>query len=241
MKNTHIKQALFYIRLLFYKATSFLECKNYRLKVIMHELNFLLFTLGLKQLSSSNTHRITLNTHLGNFTIRDMTNDIIIASPSYEKQDLNELLSQIQTSLSAGHKVLFLDIGACFGKFTVAVGKKFRSYKKNLSILSFEPDPVNFKLLKQNILLNRLKNTKIFRSTLSNNEIRKQFYYFRPMKQIVSFPTNETIYLSTTKLDTYLHSMPKERNTDVFIKLDAEGHEKKFLKAAPSSSNTTKT
>lgn len=164
--------------------------------------------------------------------IRDICADINIASPAFERQDINELFKKIDDALVKHHHVLFIDAGASFGKFTVAVGNRFRRYTKQLSILAFEPDSENFRLLTKNVELNNLRNVKIFQTALSNTETVKKFFYYRPMKQIVSFPTPEQINVHTTMLDTYSKYISSDDNTELFIKLDVEGHEIETLQGS---------
>ncbi|MEX2014104.1 MAG: FkbM family methyltransferase [Parcubacteria group bacterium] len=52
---------------------------------------------------------------------------------------------------------IFVDIGAHFGVFSIEAAKLF----PNASVYSFEPDPENFYLLKQNIKLNNLEKRVI--------------------------------------------------------------------------------
>lgn len=51
-----------------------------------------------------------------------------------------------------------IDIGAGLGEFAITVAKKF----PQAEIIAFEPNPDQFKLLKENIFLNKVKNVKIF-------------------------------------------------------------------------------
>src|SRR5581483_1389746 len=69
-------------------------------------------------------------------------------------------------------KVLFVDIGASFGTYTIALGRAFRSYK-NFSIIAFEPDiavfsHTGFSLLKKNIDINNIRNVKLYKIALSS-------------------------------------------------------------------------
>ena len=52
------------------------------------------------------------------------------------------------------------------------------------------------------------------------------------MKQIVSFPTQQTINLKTKTLDQFSRLIPYKKNCDIFIKMDIEGHEIDALKGA---------
>lgn len=230
MHYSYLSKLKFYALLIFYKLTSFSECKNFQIKVFLNEFDFLLATLyGIDKLTSNNKKIIILKTGLGKFMIRDICADINIASPSFERPDLNELFKKIRDSLNKNHPVVFIDIGASFGKFTIAVGNRFKAYRNQLSILSFEPDPENFKLLKKNIRLNKLNNIKAFHTALSNKRTIQKFFYFSPMKQIVSFPTREKINIRTTLLSDYLAYIPEKKSPDVFIKIDVEGHEIEVL------------
>ncbi len=220
----------FYLTLGYYKIISPLECQNYRLQVLLHEFIFLFTLLGLKKMKAESTTKTLLKTKFGNYLVRNIDIDIQIASPAYERLDMNELLRRIHYSLKRKRNVLFVDIGASFGKYTVAIGTRFKKYSKQLSILSFEPEPESYTLLKKNVVLNKLSHVKTFRIALSDAKSVQKFYYFTPMKQIVSFPTRQVISVKTAMLDNFKTYMPKKANLDVFIKLDIEGHEMKALK-----------
>ncbi len=123
--------------------------------------------------------------------------------------------------------MLFIDIVKNLEKYTINVGKTLYKYKKQLTILSFEPEPFLFSLLNKNIRLNNLVNCKSYNVALSSTKGRKKFYYYKPMQQIVSFPTDKQIYVKTNTLKDVLKIYPK--NQEIFIKIDVEGHEKEVL------------
>ena len=181
--------------------------------------------LKLRKLKSDSTSEITLKTKFGDFCIRDIDIDLNIASPSFERLDLDELIKRIQASLHANHDVAFIDVGAGFGNQTVAIANQFKDYQDKLSIYSFEPEPDSYRLLVKNILLNKLTNVHSFEVALSDKESNQQFFYFEPMKQIVSFPTPKKIHIRTMTLDHYMRHIKKSPNTDIYMKFDIEGHE----------------
>lgn len=224
----------FYASLIWFNLLSPLECKNHRFKILVNEFIYLFITLGWKRRTPEHKSTVFLKTRFGNFVTRDTYIDLKIASPSYERLDLNELMRRIYASLVLTRRVLFIDIGASFGKYTVAIGNQFRKYAKQLTILSFEPDYESYMLLKKNIKLNHLVNTKAFQIALSNKSGRRKFYYYAPMKQVVSFHTEKNMYLGTSTLDSFQDYTPKGKNIDVFIKLDIEGHEALALRGARS-------
>lgn len=220
----------FYASLAFYKLTSFLEVSNYKGRIFFNEVIFLFHTLnGYRSLTSDRTNTLILKSKFGTFKIRDIGIDITIASPSFERLDVDELMKRIREKMIDNHKVLFIDIGANFGKFTISVGNAFKKNSDALQILSFEPEKNSYKLLKENIRLNGLKNVKAYPTALSNKTGTQKFYYYEPMKQIVSFPTSKVISIKTRTLDSYMKSLPMNRYTDIFIKLDVEGHEIEVL------------
>ncbi len=232
MNLSKTKSLGFYIQLLLYKLLTPLECGNYRLKVFVNEFTFILAMLGLRKLRSENREKITIRTKFGTLRIRDIDSDIAIASPSYERQDINELLSLMGTSLYSGNHVLFIDAGACFGKYSVAVASEFRRYRRLLTVFAFEPDPENYRLLCANIRLNHLRNVRTFRIALSNSGETKKFYYYAPMKQIVSSPTDKTIFIRTDTLDRLTSVYTSPHPHSLFIKLDVEEHEVQVLEGS---------
>jgi FkbM family methyltransferase len=163
--------------------------------------------------------------------------DIKVASPSFERIDLDELIKRIDMSLQEGNRVVFFDIGAQFGKYTVALAHRFKKYANKLKIYSFEPDPECFQLLQSNIRLNKLTNIKAVRSALSDKAGIQKFYYYKPQRMIVSFRTDQIIQIRTTTLDTFVKKISNLNKSELYIKLDVEGHEMKALKGAKNTIN----
>ena len=61
----------------------------------------------------------------------------------------------------------FIDVGANIGKFSIIMGDKL---KKTGKVISFEPHPENYNILKKNILLNKLKNVEAVNAACSNKK-----------------------------------------------------------------------
>jgi len=68
-----------------------------------------------------------------------------------------------------------IDIGAHVGAFTIFVAKKAKKGK----IYSYEPCSENFKLLKENIKLNKLKNVKIFQLGVFDKKRKMKLFKFK--------------------------------------------------------------
>ncbi|MEM0287876.1 MAG: FkbM family methyltransferase [Nitrososphaerota archaeon] len=117
-----------------------------------------------------------------------------------------------------------MDIGANVGHYTVIAAKK----AVNGSVISFEPDPSNFRLLKMNCLVNNLKNVKLYnlacydRSETVALWLRLHNYgvhsmgrlnLWYPKESVVAKPVDEVVKV---KID--------------LAKIDAEGSEVKILR-----------
>jgi len=228
----------FFIFLAFYKVIAPFESKNHRFRIMFNEIAFLfhIFT-KFRSMKSVGKRVIKLKTSLGDFYIRDIEIDWLMASPAFERQDLNMLIRTIKSFLDSypDKEVLFLDIGASIGKYTIAIGKQLKRYNHRLKILAFEPDPEGFKLLKKNVQLNSLNNVRVYKKALSDSKIQSDFFYYEPMQMIVSFKTAEKIKVTTDTLDNILK---KEAIADnIFVVLDVEGHEVNVLKGMKETVN----
>ena len=119
--------------------------------------------------------------------------------------------------------MLFIDIGAHYGFYTLLVGIEH----ENTRIIAFEPVPENYKILKKNLELNRLRNVEAYNLAISNKNEIKQFniteasdscgFYQHRLTQTV-----KEIEVQTVALDNFLKDVPK---VTTVIKIDTEGHE----------------
>lgn len=130
---------------------------------------------------------------------------------------------------------IIIDAGAHVGLFTLKVAKK----AKDGLVLAVEPHPYNFALLKENILLNRLRNVILIRVALSNFNGESKLYIGKTSslhtivpKRSHTFISNkgEWIKVRTRTLDSILEELGiKEVN---FMKIDVEGLELEVLRGA---------
>lgn len=240
MSYSLLSKCKFYFTYAYFKLIAPLECQNFRLKVLFNEFAFLFYTLGFGKLSSEYKNKILLKTKFGNFNIRDIGIDKNIASPSFERLDIEELMRRMNIALTRNHKVIFIEVGAGFGKYTVAIGTHFKKYRNKLIILSFEPEPESFKLLNENVRLNNLKNVRTFRRALSDKTLMRTFYFYDPMKMIVSFPTDKKIHIRTNSLDSYRKYFGNNNETELFMVIDVEEHEIAVLKGSKKAIKSVK-
>lgn len=220
----------FYFSLIYYKFKAPFECKNYKLLIIKHELAYLAahFIRSFKMIQENKI--ILIKTNSGNFYIRKAWPDLAIASPSFERLDLDRMYKLINVSLEKGQKVLFVDIGAGFGRYTVSIANRTKKYQ-HLQIWAFEPLKENFYLLQKNVKRNKLSNVKILNIALSNNKKEKTFFVNERMIMLTSFNSGpKKIGVKTNKLDNYFKNL--YGYDEIFIKIDVEGHETEVLKGA---------
>lgn len=96
-----------------------------------------------------------VNTVFGVFNIRPGTIDAACMSPAFKRPDLDHLLSRLREHLSAGRRVLFLDVGADIGTYAVSVVNSLRRLG-DIRAVGFEPSRSFCKLLRRNLRDNDL-------------------------------------------------------------------------------------
>ena len=124
------------------------------------------------------------------------------------------------------HKDDFIvDIGANIGWHSLTL-----SSKETPTVFSFEPDPFNFNLLRQNKEINNKTNVRLFNVALSNENGTKTLYLYRDhnlgrhslIQQQKSVKSTE---VTTVRLDTLLEREGMSNRRIKLIKIDVEGFE----------------
>ncbi len=155
-------------------------------------------------------------------------------SKTFDRYIINEVwIHNLYTQeFGIREKDIVLDIGAHIGIFSIFASKIARKGK----VYAFEPSPESFKLLKENISLNNLKNiipvNKGFSSKkggrkmyISNEDHREDSFYSRGKKEIE---------IKTISLNDFF----KEYNIDKidFLKMDCEGAEYEIFRNSSKKS-----
>jgi FkbM family methyltransferase len=187
----------------------------------------------------------TVITKFGTFRIRPHTVDMSNCSPAFERRDVDYLLKLMDGLRKRGEKMLFFDIGADIGTYTVTVGKRFRDYD-NLHIMAFEPSPSSFALLKQNVALNGLEgkvdalNIALFSE--DNRELDYHFNRSAPGSSGLRTPSENGMTHEKVRARTLDAVSPGNADAcDVLIlKMDVEGVEKEVLIGAQKMLNSGK-
>lgn len=128
---------------------------------------------------------------------------------------------------------VFIDVGANFGLHTL-YGAKLVGEKGH--VFSFEPVPLNLKLLRQNIALNKVAQQITIVSKAVSNSSDKFLPFYLPIEDVAVtaslYPNTrniQTLQVGNIRLDDYWH----EINLPVkLIKIDVEGAELEVLKGA---------
>jgi hypothetical protein len=212
----------FYFQSLLNKLRIFTECQEGKLQLLIVEALWTLrpFT-GIAPDSNFLIYKNFLKTKFGKFYVHPDLQSEISLSPAFERQDIDHLLTLIGKEIQKKQKVLFIDIGAHVGVYTVAIGNRFKKYKKQLDIIAFEPNASNFysdnfSLLKKNIAENNINNVKAYNKGLGSKKTNKPNKYG----------------ITTVTLDSLLPVNFYKKYDVVFVKADIEGYETDAFKGA---------
>lgn len=114
----------------------------------------------------------------------------------------------------------FLDIGAWMGPLTLYAAAQ------GYTCWSFEPDPVAFNILKENVLINQFKNINLFNLAIGdqNGQIGLGLKENRgdSMSSIL-LPNPDNLIVSVVKLSDFIQE--KEITNISLVKIDIEGYE----------------
>ena len=211
----------FYSSYLFYKLIIFNDVKHGTARIYLAEIIWVFNQFFKLKLTLPNLFKTDyVETKFGKFFITPDLISTITASPAYERLDVNKILELIEKKLKKRKKVLFIDIGAYFGLYTIIIGNMFKKYK-NLDIASFEPDTEYislpaFKLLKKNVKENKLKNIKLYHFGLGNEDGKAK----------------NRQWIKTKKLDSIYKKEDIEKYDVIFVKIDVDGFEKFVFQGA---------
>ncbi|TXI33640.1 MAG: hypothetical protein E6Q58_02500, partial [Niabella sp.] len=162
-KFNYSKQSIlkFYFFYIFYKLLIPLEVKKGRINITLAEFIWVSSKLfGFKPFLLKNFTSSYYETKFGKFYINPDLICTIAVSPSFERRESDLLLKLMRDDVSSNKKVLFIDIGAYFGDYTIKIGNEFKK-NKNVEIIAFEPDThylsyPTYKWRQKNIKINKM-------------------------------------------------------------------------------------
>lgn len=174
------------------------------------------------------------NNHIFNINIDNFKYKLTFGSHTITANIVQRIEGRREPETQAIYKSIImpgmnvLEIGACFGEFTVLidnlVGKKGR-------LLSIEGTPNIFKILEQNKKINNLQNTKIYNLFVTNSDKdiifgTKDMHPYAAIDRIKSNDNpinhNETVIQKNVKVSNFLKELKFE--PDVIV-MDIEGFE----------------
>ncbi len=121
---------------------------------------------------------------------------------------------------------VIIDVGANIGWFSLIFS---RYGPANMKVFSFEPDPLNYQLLKRNVEQNDAKQVICHAEALSN-KIGDEILYLYPSKNrgrhsLLPINEGQQVKVATTTLDAFLPAQNIEYSQVKFVKIDVEGYE----------------
>ena len=136
-----------------------------------------------------------------------------------------------------------IDIGAHIGISVLY----FKQLYENSTILAFEPNPISFETLKQNIQINQLEGISLINKAVSSQEGVSTFYIDDSKENWQSNSSllehswtgkekTKAIQIQCTRLDNYVKNMP----VIDMLKIDTEGSEETILKSHKEILNKVK-
>jgi FkbM family methyltransferase len=156
------------------------------------------------------------------FKVEDVIGRHIYKRGEYE-DDLSNYLSN---SISFNDDDIALDIGANIGWYSILLNKLMPATS---SIYAFEPDPLNYRLLTENINLNNANNIVSVNKALSNQQEIKKLYRYSNKNlgrhSLLDINKGEYVEVEALVLDKYLESKNIDISKVKFAKIDIEGYE----------------
>jgi FkbM family methyltransferase len=176
----------------------------------------------------------------GTFHVRPGTIDAACASPAFERPDVDVLLRELDRAARVGRDILFIDVGADIGTYSVTVGNHLGAAR----IVAFEPSSSSADLLRRNVDANDLAAVVDVRQRAlgdgSTSTATLTFDLDEPgcsgldttaIKVRAGHVVEEQVAVST--LDAELADLPE---LDLLVlKLDVEGLERTVLDGARAS------
>jgi FkbM family methyltransferase len=135
-----------------------------------------------------------------------------------------------------GEEDIIIDIGAHLGLFTIKAAKQAR---KGI-VYALEPFSIHYKLLKDNILSNNIKNVKFYNLAITDKASELSFYYTMHGDpgdtSLFKINPEEKTYEEKVKSVSLQDFFNQEKITECnFLKMDCEGAEYPILMSADGS------
>ena len=241
---TRMNKARFYWHYLINKTFRiWWEVKTPKFKLFAYEIVYSLAMALRRPLPTKPFSNITfVNNFRGQYLVRPRTHDIAIASPAFERDDMDHLLGGIRELIGRFESVIFMDVGADFGTYCITVGNSIA--ENGLQIIAYEPTSSSFELLSANVNLNNLDRRIKLRDTALGNspesECQMATYLEETGNSSLEYSSVRPYHIETVKLttlDSESHLIEDQsRGHAIVLKIDCEGAERdNWLAAADCS------
>ena len=134
----------------------------------------------------------------------------------------------IEDFVQCGEEPVVVDIGAHIGTFTVRWARKLERIKGLL--ISVEPEPTNYALLRMNLLLNRIKNVITIPAAINSSTGEGKLYLHGLTGHSLVLQSSTFIRVCKYTLDDLMEKLGGKRA--FLIKINAEGSELQILMGA---------
>ena len=226
----------YYLVFLYYKLRIFIDCRSGRMQVYLAEIIHLVNCLFRTSFEMPHHDRVgMIETIFGKFTFIADNYGYSILSPAFERPDIELFILQIRESLEQGNRVLFLDIGANVGLYSI--GLTTRIGKKRFTTYAFEPDPVYHTLLLNNIAANDIKDVIVYNVAVGNGQKTIETDGFHLDKDKVE-KTRVRFWIRT--VDSIVTPTVLRGFDQIFVKIDIEGNEENAMDGAKNLLNSGK-
>jgi FkbM family methyltransferase len=163
------------------------------------------------------------------FRVEDAIGRWIFKRGSYEA----DLTAYITSRIAFDDGSVVLDVGANIGWYSLALARAVRA---KIAIVAFEPDPLSFRLLTDNIRLNGCDAVRAVQVAASDAEETKTLYLYanknRGRHSLLPINDEGTVEVRTTSLDGFLEREAIDPRKVAFVKIDVEGYEYHVLNGA---------
>lgn len=135
-----------------------------------------------------------------------------------------------------------LDVGANLGWYSVVLD---RLHGGTVEIFAFEPDPLNFGLLQENLALNRASSVRPFALALSDRRGESGLHRYRDINlgrhSLEDLPdSGAATPVPTERLDAFLTDQQRQDRPVELLKVDVEGHEPAVIRGAEATLRRTR-
>ncbi|WP_433787496.1 FkbM family methyltransferase [Actinomycetospora sp. CA-101289] len=218
------------------------DVRSPRLRMFLYEVIYSLCRAAGRPILPTGWLRLDhVTTVFGEFHLRPGTIDAACVSPAFERDDLDHLLALTRERLLAGRRVVFCDVGADVGTYSVAVANRLRD-AGDLRILAFEPASSSQRMVAANVEANGIGDLVELRPVaLGDGSVTEAELQFDPTEPggsgldhaLVEGSVHERVTVST--LDAELAATGADASDVLVLKIDVEGHEAAVLAGASAA------